>query len=187
MAFIPGSLRGKGALHCEDPPKASKKVNAFGLHSPLRPGQDSSTETGPALEESYEIVDLTNSLPTLRQSGTLWDNAGSMPKDFWMPACAMSGQGHALVGCNVAGPDAYVQIAVAMRYADDPLGTIRAPAIAHASNAPYNFDDGTGFFEPGPRFSKHLSARFVPEDVLIEDVVIRDPKHLTLRVRVSPD
>ncbi len=85
----------------------------------------------------YEITNLTGT-PTLRQSGTVFDSAASNPASYWIPSCAMSGQGHVALGCSVAGNNQHAEIAVAGRLATDPLGTMSLPTVAQTSASTYN-------------------------------------------------
>ena len=85
----------------------------------------------------YQLANLT-STPTLVQSGTLFDPAGSNPRNYWIPSCAMSGQGHMALGCSVAGSSEHAEIATAGRLAGDPLGTIQPPTTAVTSSSTYN-------------------------------------------------
>lgn len=84
----------------------------------------------------YEITNLA-ATPQLRQSGTLFDPAAA-PSSYWFPSCAASGQGHMALGCSVAGPNQYAEIAVAGRLASDPLGVLRPPLIAQSSTTSYD-------------------------------------------------
>jgi Putative Ig domain len=85
----------------------------------------------------YELTNLTGT-PTLVQSGTLFDPAASNPRSFWIPSCAMSGQGHMALGCSVAGNNQYAEIATAGRFATDPAGTLQSPTTAVTSSSTYN-------------------------------------------------
>lgn len=85
----------------------------------------------------YEITNL-DTAPTLRQSGTLFDPSAGSPASYFIPSCAVSGQGHMALACSVAGVNQYAEIAAAGRFADDPLGTIRAPSIVQSSSTSYN-------------------------------------------------
>ncbi len=89
----------------------------------------------------YEITNLTG-VPSVRQSGTLYDPSASNPTNYFIPSCAVSGQGHMALACSAAGVNEYAEIAAAGRFADDPLGTIRAPTVVQASASPYNVSDG---------------------------------------------
>lgn len=90
----------------------------------------------------YEITNL-DAGPTLNQSGTLFDPAATNPNSYFIPSCAMSGQGHMALACSTAGVNSYAQIAAAGRFANDPLGTIGAPAIIQTSSTSYNVGSQT--------------------------------------------
>ena len=85
----------------------------------------------------YQITNLTGT-PKLAQSGTLFDSAASNPRNFWIPSCAMSGQGHVALGCSVAGNNEHAEIATAGRLATDPPGTLQSPTTALTSSSTYN-------------------------------------------------
>ncbi len=72
----------------------------------------------------YEIRNFS-ATPALQQSGTLFDNAASNPRGFWMPSIAMSGQGHALLGSSVAAANRRAQVAIAGRYSSDAAGVLQ--------------------------------------------------------------
>ncbi len=85
----------------------------------------------------YQLTNLTGT-PKLAQSGTLFDPAASNPRNFWIPSCAMSGQGHMALGCSVAGNNENAEIATAGRLTSDPAGTLQSPATAVTSSSTYN-------------------------------------------------
>ncbi len=85
----------------------------------------------------YEITNLTT-VPTLNQSGTLFDNTASNPRGFWIPSVAMSGQGHMALGCSTAGTNLKAEIAIAGRLSSDALGTTEAFNLAQSSIFSYN-------------------------------------------------
>jgi len=75
----------------------------------------------------YELQNL-NSTPTLVQSGTIFDN--TIPNDnnqrnYWIPSIAVSGQGHAALGCSIAGANERVNAFITGRLAGDTPGTMR--------------------------------------------------------------
>jgi hypothetical protein len=205
----------------------------------------------------YEITNLTTT-PTLRQSGTVFDSAGSNPANYWIPTIAMSGQGHVALGCSVAGNTQHAEIAVAGRLATDPLGTLSTPTVVQTSAFTYNvssipqrwgdysivlvdpLDDmtlwtgqeycnannswgvrviqlkapppalptncspaiipagtnvnllitglssnGSGYFDPGPAFPKHIGASVSGTGVTVNSTTYLDPLHITLNVTVA--
>ncbi len=96
----------------------------------------------------YQLNNMTGT-PTLVQSGTLFDPAASNPRNFWMPSCAMSGQGHMALGSSVAGNNERADIAVAGRFANDAQGTIQAPTTAVTSSSSYNVNTGGSVYRWG--------------------------------------
>jgi hypothetical protein len=75
----------------------------------------------------YEIQNLA-STPTILQSGTLFDNTGGNnvnQRNYWIPSIAVSGQGHAALGCSIAGTNERVNAFTTGRLSGDPLGTLR--------------------------------------------------------------
>ncbi len=90
----------------------------------------------------YELGDLTGT-PMLVQSGTLFDPAASNPRNFWIPSCAASGQGHMALGCSVGGAAEHAEIAVAGRFASDAAGALGTSTIAQTSSTSYNLNDGS--------------------------------------------
>jgi len=96
----------------------------------------------------YQLANMTGT-PTVVQSGTLFDPAGSNPRNFWIPSCAMSGQGHMALGCSVAGNNEHAEIATAGRFATDPLGAIQPPTTAVSSASTYNIGLQNGAYRWG--------------------------------------
>lgn len=85
----------------------------------------------------YELINLTTT-PDLGQSGTVFDPTSPNPQSYWVPSIAISGQGHALMGFNAAGPDAYVNAAFVGRLAGDPAGFMHPLTRYTATNSAYN-------------------------------------------------
>jgi hypothetical protein len=50
----------------------------------------------------------------------------------------MTGQGHAALGCSVAGPARHAEVASAGRLSNDALGTIQSPSTVITTDATYN-------------------------------------------------
>ncbi|HMZ22638.1 MAG TPA: hypothetical protein PLD20_32210, partial [Blastocatellia bacterium] len=97
----------------------------------------------------YEFQNLTTT-PTLRQSGTVFDNAATRAaaRQYFIPSVAVSGQGHAVLGFTMAGfvgaTPAYVG-----RLSGDTLGTMDGPPTTAAvtfgtSAAGYNPSNDSG-------------------------------------------
>lgn len=85
----------------------------------------------------YQIDNMT-STPTLTQSGTLFDNAASNPRGFWIPSIATTGQGHSIVGFSTAASDQFADCGVAGRYRTDATGTLQTFTLATASTTHYD-------------------------------------------------
>lgn len=87
----------------------------------------------------YEIQNLDTS-PALVQSGTVFDNAATVgaAKWYWIPTIVVSGQGHAALGCSVAGAASNINAATIGRLATDTLGTMQTPFEYTASSTAYN-------------------------------------------------
>jgi hypothetical protein len=81
--------------------------------------------------------------PVLLQSGTLFDSAGANPRGFIMPSCAMTGQGHMVLGATYAGNNERTGCALASRLASDSPGTIGAPILAVVGTSNYNVQSVT--------------------------------------------
>jgi len=107
----------------------------------------------------YELTNLTGT-PVLNKWGTLFDSAVTRPEEYWMPSCAMSGQGHMAIvtsaareGTGVTVPAGeFAGIAAGGRFANDPTGGpgnlvtpsfMQPPIIAQAGGGAYNLDDGS--------------------------------------------
>jgi hypothetical protein len=86
----------------------------------------------------YEIGGITGT-PTLVQAGTLFDSSGAL--GYWIPALAMSRQGHMALVAGRAGfspPGGFASVAVAGRLRTDPLGFTQAPTLAQSSTSSYD-------------------------------------------------
>lgn len=90
----------------------------------------------------YEITNLTTT-PVLNQSGTLFDNAASNPRYYWIPSIAMSGQGHVSIGASTSALNANAGIHVAGRLRTDVLGTNQAATLVQSSSTIYTLSDGS--------------------------------------------
>ncbi len=85
----------------------------------------------------YQVGNL-NTTPTLTQSGTMFDTAGSNPRFFWMPSIAMNGQGHASLNMSTAGNGRSAEIASSGHLASDPAGTTEPFDLTQSSASSYN-------------------------------------------------
>jgi hypothetical protein len=85
----------------------------------------------------YELENLA-STPSLRQSGTIVDQAVSNPSFFWFPSINTNAAGDIVVGYASAGANRFAGAAASHRRAADPLGTMQAPVTLVNGSAVYN-------------------------------------------------
>jgi hypothetical protein len=109
----------------------------------------------------YELGNLTGK-PTLFQSGTVYSSAAVNPASYFIPTVAVSGQGHAALGCTVSGASEHAEVAVAGRWAGDPAGTMQTPTVVATSATAYNygFDPNYGTY----RWGDYSRMTVDPED-----------------------
>jgi hypothetical protein len=91
----------------------------------------------------YEIGSLTT-VPTLVQSGTVFDPSVTDPVGYWIPSIALSGQGHAVLGSSTAGLNNRVNCGIAGRYRTDLSGTLQTYTTATATTTNYNVEATDG-------------------------------------------
>jgi hypothetical protein len=75
----------------------------------------------------YELQNL-NATPSLQQLGTLFDNTApndANQRNYWMPSIMVSGQGHAALGCSIAGANERINAFTTGRLIGDTLGQLR--------------------------------------------------------------
>jgi hypothetical protein len=75
----------------------------------------------------YEIQNLSTT-PTVLQVGTLYDNTGTNnvnQRNYWIPTIMVSGQGHAALGCSIAGTSERINCFTTGRLVGDALGNLR--------------------------------------------------------------
>ena len=75
----------------------------------------------------YELQNLS-ATPSVVQTGTLFDNNAvndANQRNYWMPTIMVSGQGHAALGCSIAGSNERINAFTTGRLIGDTLGTLR--------------------------------------------------------------
>jgi hypothetical protein len=75
----------------------------------------------------YELQNLSTT-PSVRQVGTLFDNNATNDtnqRNYWMPSIMVSGQGHAALGCSIAGTNERINAFTTGRLVGDTLSTLR--------------------------------------------------------------
>jgi hypothetical protein len=85
----------------------------------------------------YDITNLAT-VPTLTQSGTIFDNAATNPRFYNIPSVMISGQGHAAFSMTTGGLTNRANAATTGRFTLDALGTTQAPVLTTASTTAYN-------------------------------------------------
>jgi len=92
----------------------------------------------------YEYGNLGGT-PSLVQAGSLVDGAvDPSPQNYWVPAIAANGQGHAVLASSTSAADSFVGIAAAQRVAGDPAGTLSTPLVVQPGLGAYTALDGLG-------------------------------------------
>jgi hypothetical protein len=116
----------------------------------------------------YELQNL-GTTPSVLQSGTLFDNNATNDanqRNYWIPSIAVSGQGHAALGCSIAGTNERVNAFTTGRLSGDALGTLRdgpgVPAGYTASAAAYNPPGDPG--GPSRRWGDYSLTTVDPKD-----------------------
>ena len=85
----------------------------------------------------YQLAENNGQL-SLAQSGTLFDNATTNPRGYWMGTIAASGQGHAVLSSSVASTQLHANAVVAGRYVAQNAGTLNPPLNVTNFTAVYN-------------------------------------------------
>ncbi|HJQ71675.1 MAG TPA: C25 family cysteine peptidase [Blastocatellia bacterium] len=77
----------------------------------------------------YELQNIASpGTPSVLQSGTLFDNNATNDanqRNYWIPTILVSGQGHAALGCSIAGTNERINAFTTGRLVGDTLGTLR--------------------------------------------------------------
>ena len=77
----------------------------------------------------YELQNVISpGTPSVLQSGTLFDNNATNDanqRNYWIPTIMISGQGHAALGCSIAGTNERINAFTTGRLTGDTLGTLR--------------------------------------------------------------
>ncbi|HVG18249.1 MAG TPA: hypothetical protein VNI02_04290, partial [Blastocatellia bacterium] len=118
----------------------------------------------------YELQNLS-ATPSVLQSGTLFDNNATNDanqRNYWIPSIMVSGQGHAALGCSIAGTNERINAFTTGRLAGDTLGALRdGPGGAAlpgytASSTAYNPPGDPG--GPSRRWGDYSFTSLDPKD-----------------------
>lgn len=71
-------------------------------------------------------ISVANAVPTLVQSGRVFDSAPSSPRHYFYPGVAVNGQGHAALGFSGSRSTEFISAYTCGRLASDPLNTMQA-------------------------------------------------------------
>lgn len=110
----------------------------------------------------YELQNLS-SIPSIVQSGTLFDSAVSNPRFHWIPTIMVSGQGHAVMGYSEAGNSEHANAGFAGRLVGDALGTLQAEVPYTSSPFAYNPPSDSGG-SSGRRWGDYSYTSIDPND-----------------------
>lgn len=115
------------------------QVNQAGVGEDVADGGDRIAVRWYQFDLTAGGVEAPNTVPTLVQSGTLFDDAASDPR-FYFNASIMTNKNLDLViSSTVSGNLDYTNVIYAARKATDPLGTLRDPVYITQAENPYNF------------------------------------------------
>lgn len=132
-------------------------------------GVDSSGTVPPIAEPDrngarwYELQNLSTT-PSVAQSGTVFDSAGTNPLSYWMASVMVSGQGHTALGFSRAGTHAtngFASASTAGRLRTDAAGTTRTPTLIQSST--FLYDPASDPFEP-KRWGDYSATSLDPTD-----------------------
>ncbi len=120
----------------------------------------------------YELQNIISpGTPSVLQSGTLFDNNAvndANQRNYWIPSILVTGQGHAALGCSIAGTTERVNAFTTGRLVGDTLGTLRnGPGGAAipgytASATAYNPPGDPG--GPSRRWGDYSNTSLDPKD-----------------------
>jgi len=89
-------------------------------------------------------LDVSTSIPTLVQTGRVFDAAGSAPRFYYYPSLMVSGQGHVAMGFSGSKSTERVGAYTCGRLATDPPGTMQSITLLKAGEAAYQRLDDSG-------------------------------------------
>jgi hypothetical protein len=94
-----------------------------------------------------DLVDIDSDRPRVAQSGRVFApsaNNDVHQRNYWMPAIAVSGQGHMMIGASAAGSNEYINAVAVGRLGGDAPGMLRDPAVYTDASAAYNASERFG-------------------------------------------
>lgn len=112
----------------------------------------------------YEISLKNPDQPTVNQQGVLFQPSRDndlKERYFWMPGVMTNGLHTLVISCCTAGSEIYADAAYALRFSNDPQGSLRPPQIYTESNVVYNL--GSPPFKE-LRWGEYTTASVDPSD-----------------------
>lgn len=106
----------------------------------------------------YELTNMTG-VPSIVESGTIFDVAASNPLSYWIPTVMVSGQGHAAFIFSSSGALARINVATTGRLKTDALGTTQGITTITASSTSYDQSGG-----PPERWGDYSFVSLDPND-----------------------
>lgn len=112
----------------------------------------------------YEIDLKDSEHPSILQSGMLFQPSRTNDREeryYWMPGLMTNGLHTLVIACSTSGDKVFADAAYALRYSNDPLGTLRKPHRYTHSDALYTLG-----FPPfkNLRFGEYSTASVDPSD-----------------------
>jgi len=101
--------------------------------------------------------------PKLRQAGTVYDSS-VLNRFYWVPSLTVSGQGHTVMGFNMAGEKDYISAAFAGRASSDSLNTTRPPVFYQNGSVGYTPVNNPGSLPNGRAWGRYSFTSLDPED-----------------------
>lgn len=115
------------------------QVNQAGVGEDVANGGDRIAVRWYQLDLTAGGVETLNTVPTLVQSGTLFDNAANNPRNYFNASIMTTKNLDLVISCTASGLNEYTNVVYAARKATDPLGTLRDPVFITQAANPYNF------------------------------------------------
>lgn len=115
------------------------QVNQNGVGAEFGAGGDRVAVRWYQLDLTAGGVETLNTVPTLVQSGTLFDDAATDPRYYFNASIMTNKNLDLVISCTASGLTEYTNVVYAARKATDPLGTLRDPVFITQAVNPYNF------------------------------------------------
>ena len=108
-------------------------------------------------------IENPDTVPTLVQSGTLYDSTPTDPKFYYLSAIMTNKNGDMVISFNISGVNDYIDAVFVYRYASDAPGTLSEPVYLTHSEYPCNFSANVSL-TPGPNVQRWGDQSIVVTD-----------------------